>query len=76
MIFHCDCCGRRIGKQATHYLADDNRMMLCGRCVLPRSTHHRMYPNCPEKWHDMHDHGPISFATRAGACRVLNGGAT
>jgi hypothetical protein len=51
-------------------------MMLCGRCVLPRSTHHRMYPNCPEKWHDMHDHGPISFATRAGACRVLNGGAT
>ena len=71
MIFYCDCCHRRIGKQATHYFTEDNRIMLCGRCVLPRSTHHRMYPDCPHKWHDMHDHGSIMFATRAGVIHLL-----
>lgn len=70
-VFHCDCCHRLIGKRSTHFLANDNRIVLCGRCVMPRSTHDRIYPDCPAAWHDMHDHGPVVFATRAAARRIL-----
>lgn len=65
----CVHCGRRIGAGATHYLAPttDPVTVVCVRC-LARPNHARAYPDCPHRWHDMHDHELIS-ATRAGIAR-------
>jgi hypothetical protein len=70
----CDECRKRIGKPRTHFVtASEN--LLCPHCMtLNRAAsgrlHAKYYPDCPEPWHDMFDHG-LSHATRAGAWFVL-----
>lgn len=68
--FNCHLCNRRIGARRTHMLSDAGPFVLCIGCYSARDTHHRLYPNCPVAWHDMHDHG-TKFATRAAARQLL-----
>jgi hypothetical protein len=67
----CHCCQRQIGKTKTHLLIPGIPGALCVNCLNDRRTHGRYFPNCTELWHDMHDHGPAQFATRAAASRLL-----
>jgi DNA-directed RNA polymerase subunit RPC12/RpoP len=66
--FDCARCGRTIGKAATHYRTEDNRIT-CSRC-LTKAAHASLFPDCPERWHDVLDH-PGSSGTRAGIAHVL-----
>jgi hypothetical protein len=59
----CIGCGRRIGKRRTHFLLDDRRV-ICASCI-ENGPHALYYPDCPEQWHDMHDHH-YQMGTRAG----------
>jgi hypothetical protein len=67
----CDQCGRRIGARRVHYVATTATplVVVCVRC-LGRGAHARIYPACPEQWHDMHDHD-LSFASRAAVAWLL-----
>lgn len=64
----CALCGHPIGKQALHALTGDGRV-LCGRC-LDRPAHATLYPDCPKRWHDVHDH-PLTTGTLAGIAAHL-----
>lgn len=66
----CAGCGRIIGKSRAHSLTDDHRV-LCSRCLADRRLHPRMWPDCPEDWHDCHDHVTSVAGTRAGVAAVL-----
>jgi hypothetical protein len=66
--FDCALCGRRIGKTAGHYVLDDNRV-ICSRDVT-KSAHAKLYPDCPERWHDVLDHKGAN-GTRAGIAAYL-----
>ena len=71
----CDECRRRIGKVNTHTVTADGATLLCINCHMapgPTQTrlHSRLYPSCPDIWHDLGDHA-VQFASRAGAWFVL-----
>lgn len=66
--FGCASCGRRIGKNATHYLLEDDRVT-CGRC-LGRPVHAALFLGCDVRWHDVLDHLG-SVGTRAGIAAHL-----
>lgn len=65
----CSLCDRVIGKAAAHFLIDGSHV-LCGRCSRATDAHARLFPDCPERWHDIFDH-PISQGTRAGIAAAL-----
>lgn len=62
--FNCHHCRRLIGQRRTHLIV--NGHVLCIRCMEKRELHPIYWPDCPEAWHDMYDHG-LTFATRAAA---------
>jgi hypothetical protein len=66
----CDECGKRIGRRRLHFVTASAHL-LCGSCLDKRQLHTKYYPDCPENWHDMYDHGG-QLATRAAAWFVLN----
>lgn len=75
--FDCAVCGRRIGKTRGHFLLGypdtppSPERLLCVRCMNnSRRLHARYYPDCPERWHDLHDH-PSCHATRAAAAKLI-----
>lgn len=70
-VFDCARCQRRIGKLATHYLAEDGsrHWILCRRC-LDRAAHDELFPDCGVRWHDVLDH-KCTPGTRAGIAAHL-----
>jgi hypothetical protein len=67
----CAACRRRLGKRATHYLLDNQRVV-CGACLNIPRLHATFFPACPKEWHDMHDHHN-KMGTPAGiACALGN----
>ena len=68
---NCHGCHRRIGAKKTHYLIDALPGPLCIRCLNDRDMHRAFFPDCDHRWHDMQDHGPVVFATRAAANRLV-----
>lgn len=67
----CQSCQRRIGARASHILIGEPPTLLCVSCLSDRRSHGRYFPDCPHHWHDMYDHRPLRFATKAAAHRVL-----
>jgi hypothetical protein len=67
--WHCRLCGHHIGRRRWHHVVR-GRYVLCGRCDLHPASHRRLYPDCPDRWHDLGDH-PLNLATRGGAWRLL-----
>jgi hypothetical protein len=70
--YQCDHCGRRIGANRSHIVvaAADPPLVVCVRC-LGRADHGRAFPDCPHQWHDMHDHPPLIFSSRAAVRAVV-----
>lgn len=72
--FTCAQCGRVIGRGRTHVYVNALDAVWCLRCFSPhagsREVHARVYPDCPERWHDMYDHPTVS-GTRAGIACML-----
>jgi uncharacterized protein YozE (UPF0346 family) len=64
--FECSLCGRVIGKSRSLVLREDcGNKILCLRCDMSPGAHAKLYPACPERWHDTGDHH-AAFGTRAG----------
>ncbi len=71
---HCDGCGRRLGKQAGHFITE-TRHLVCGTCLFStddrgRRLHAKFHPDCVNACRGLLDHR-TSSATRAAAWFVL-----
>ena len=64
----CTVCRRTIGKTRSHYLTEGDHVA-CPRC-LTRAARASLFPDCPERRHDLVDHLK-STGTRAGIAHVL-----
>ncbi len=63
--FICSGCQKKIAKTRDVYtLEGHDGMALCYRCMDETDGHARLYPSCPERWHDLWDHIG-HFGTRA-----------
>jgi hypothetical protein len=62
---YCAGCNRKLGANACHLVIAE-QFVICTNCHSSREVHKRLYPDCPKLYHDMGDHKPVSFATRAG----------
>jgi hypothetical protein len=73
-VHHCEVCGRRMGRTATHLL-DEGRPLYCLRCGLARRARAVIYPDCEVPGHLPLDHHP-SHRRRAAATLWLRDGRT
>ncbi len=69
--FACDGCGRRLGR--TIILTDSEHLVCTGCMGNSHPLHARFYPDCPERWHDLHDHHSAS-GSRAAIRWVIEAG--
>lgn len=68
--FVCVHCSRTIPARRGHNVTDTGHV-LCGRCIFDRRLHDQLFPDCPDRWHDMFDHLRFVAGTRAGTAAVL-----
>jgi hypothetical protein len=68
--YNCTACGRRIAKRASVPLCGDDLTICCSRCLGGHEAHAAIYPDCPEAWHDVYDHG-TRLCTHAAARHLL-----
>jgi ribosome-binding protein aMBF1 (putative translation factor) len=54
--YHCELCGRAVGKRRHHIITENDRL-LCLKCSEDSKNHAVIYPECEKRWHDIYDHG-------------------
>lgn len=65
--FHCDSCGRRIGRRGRHYAVAGGALLLCTACAQHLAVHRDVYPGCGER-HTCLDHGAHAVSRASAAC--------
>lgn len=68
----CAACGRAIPKARKARWMMSRRIVGCLACN-GQEAHARIYPDCPETWHDVHDHSGV-YATYGGLRRLISEG--